>query len=441
MKAASLPLALLLTALLVFPCLALAGSGDASKQEILKELKELKTKLAEMDELKIRVQELEVRLVQSETNAQQAKQIARKIEKDSQGLQVKLTDATKFTVGGALNFNYRNTDFNDSGKSKGGDIQWDNFRLDVNGQHKNIILDVQYRWYSYMDVVQHAWMGYDFNENWQGQLGVTQVPFGLLPLASHNWWFSLGFYVGLEEDYDMGFKTLYKKGPIDLQLAFFKNGEWGDASKLERYSIDVVSTGDQQNEETNQLNARFAYTLQHAEKFSTEIGLSGQWGQLYNSTSDSNGTHWAAAAHINGNYGSFNLMLEVAKYKYNPDNPAGISDSTVQMGGYATSYSVASDATVYIAGLAYTVPVNLGPITSFQFYNDYSHIVKAEGGFEDSQLNTFGFLISANPIYVYMDWVYGKNAIWVGGPANSMAEGEPDADWHSLFNVNFGYYF
>lgn len=441
MKKLYLPLALLLAALLVLPAAALAGGEDANQQEILKELKALKAKLADMDKLKARVQELETRLAQSEKNAKQAKDIASKTQKDTKGLGVKLADATKFKIGGALRFNYRNTDYNDAGKAKGGDMTFDIFRLDIKGQHNDLLLDVQYRWYSYMNVIHHGWMGYNFNENWQGQLGVTQVPFGLLPYASHNWWFSLAYYVGLEDDYDMGFKTLYKKGPFDLQLAFFKNGEWGNASKLERYSFDVVTVGDQQNEETNQLNARFAYTWKHAEKYNTEFGVSGQWGQLYNNTTDSNGSHWASAFHINGNYGPFNLMLEVAKYKYDPDNPAGVSDDTIQMGAFASSYPVASEATVYIAGLAYTVPVNWGPITSFQFYNDYSHIVKDESGFEDSQLNTLGFLISANPVYVYVDWVYGKNAIWVGGPSDSMAQGDPDADWHSLFNINFGYYF
>jgi hypothetical protein len=441
MKFVKLPLIFLLTALLALPGLALAGGEDASQQEILKELKALKAKLADMDKLKARVQQLEARLAESENNAKQAKQIASKTQKESEGLQVKLTDATKFKIGGALRFNYRNTDYNEVGKAKGGDMQFDIFRLDVKGQHNDLLFDAQYRWYSYMDVIHHGWFGYNFTDHWQGQLGITQAPFGLLPYASHNWWFSLGYYIGLEDDYDMGAKTVYKNGPFDLQLAFFKNGEWGNAGKLERYSFDVVTTGDQQNEETNQLNARFAYTWKHAEKYSTEFGLSGLWGQLYNNTTDSNGSHWAGAFHVNGNYGPFNLMLEVAKFKYDPDNPAGVSDRTVQMGAFGSSYPMASEGTLYIAGLAYTVPVNWGPITSLQFYNDYSHIVKDESGFEDSQLNTLGFLISANPVYVYVDWVYGKNAIWVGGPSNSMAEGDADADWHSLFNINFGYYF
>jgi len=440
MKKLFLPLAILLAALLALPAAALAAQ-DAGQQEILKELKALKEKLADMDKLKARVQELEGRLAESEKNAKEAKDLAGQARKTSDGFEAKLADATKFKVGGALRFNYRNTDYNDVGKAKGGDMAFDIFRLDVNGEYNDILFSTQYRWYSYMNVIHHGWFGYNFSDEWQGQIGVTQVPFGLLPYASHNWWFSLGYYVGLEDDYDMGLKSIYKKGPFDLQLAFFKNGEWGSAGKLERYSFDVVTAGDEQNEETNQLNARLAYTLQHADKYSTELGVSGQWGQLYNNTTDSHGAHWAAAAHVNGNYGPFNLMLEVAKYQYDPDNPDGVSDRTVEMGAFATHYPVASEATLYIAGLAYTVPVNWGPITSLQFYNDYSQIVKDESSFEDSQLNTLGFLISANPVYVYVDWVCGKNAIWVGGPSNSMAAGSSDDDWHSLFNINFGYYF
>jgi hypothetical protein len=44
-------------------------------------------------------------------------------------------------------------------------------------------------------------------------------------------------------------------------------------------------------------------------------------------------------------------------------------------------------------------------------------------------------------MYVYGDWINGKNAILVGGPRDSLAAGDPDADWHYRININFGYYF
>jgi len=440
MRKLFIPLVLVAAALLVLPLSAYAG-GEMSNQALMEEIQALKAKLAETDALKQKINDLEARLATQEKKNANAEKKIEKVAKDQEGLGSKLADATKIKVGGALRINYANSDYNEAGKSRGGDLGFDIFRIDVNGAINDILISAQYRWYSYMDVIHHGWMGYNFSENWQGQLGITQVPFGLLPYASHNWWFSLAYYVGLEDDYDMGFKTIYNDGPWDLQMAFFKNAEWGSPSNLNRYSIDVVTSGDQQNQESNQLNARLAYTLGKGTKYTTELGLSGQYGQLYNGTTDGNGSHWAAAAHLNGNYGPFNVMLQVAKYKYDPDNPEGVSDDFVQMGAFAASFPVASEATVYIAGLAYTVPVNWGPVTSLQFYNDYSHISKSADGYEDSQLNTLGFLISANPVYVYVDWIYGKNALWVGAPADALAAGDPDADWRSLFNINIGYYF
>ncbi len=434
------PLVLALALLLAAPQVVLAG-GETDSQAILKELKALKAKLAEMEGLKAKVQELEARLAKSEKASAEAKTLAGKADKKSDSLSGKLAAATKFKVGAALTFNYRNTDYTTSQKSKGGDGVFDTFRINVDGSYNNLILSAQYRWYGYMDVIHHGWIGYNFNENWQGQLGITQVPFGILPYASHNWWFSLAYYVGLEDDYDMGAKLVYDAKPWNLQLAFFKNPEYGSSSRTERYSFDILTSGDQQNEETNTVNARLAYTLKHGDLGSTELGVSGMIGQLYNNTTDSMGSRWAAAAHLNGNYGPFNLMLEAVRYSYDPDNPAGVSDNTVLGGFFGTTYPIAAEANLYLAGLAYTVPVKWGPITSIQFYNDYSVLTKDEDGFNDSHINTLGFLISANPVYVYVDWVMGKNAIWVGGANDPMAMGEDDADWHNLFNINFGYYF
>jgi hypothetical protein len=434
-------LALALACAMVLPAAAFAG-GEMSQQAIMEELQALKAKLAETDQLKAKIRELEARLAKQEESTKEAEALAVEAVKTSEGFADKLADATKFKVGGALRFNYRNTDFNETQKSRGGDGVFDIFRIDVNGEYNDVLLSLQYRWYSYMDVIHHGWFGYNFTDNFQGQMGITQVPFGNLPYASHNWWFSLAYYVGLEDDYDLGVKGIYDYGPLNVQAAFFKNGEWGNPGKWDRYSYDVVTGNGFNDEETNQVNLRVAYTLAHAEKYTTEFGVSGEWGQLYNSVTDEAGSHWAAAAHLNGNYGPFNVMLEAARYKYDPDRADGApNDNLVQMGAFFDAFNVASEANVYVAGVAYNIPVNFGPVTGLQFYNDYSHIVKDEDGFEDSQLNTLGMLISANPLYIYVDWVYGKNVLYVGGPRDSFGAGASDADWHSLFNINFGYYF
>jgi hypothetical protein len=62
-------------------------------------------------------------------------------------------------------------DISSSNEDKSGDMVFDIFRLDVNGQYDNVLISAQYRWYSYMDVIHHGWIGYNFTNHWQGQLG------------------------------------------------------------------------------------------------------------------------------------------------------------------------------------------------------------------------------------------------------------------------------
>lgn len=434
----SLALCLLLSLAVAAAAPAWASSSqDEDMKMLLQEVKALKAKLAEMDQLKQKVNQLEQKLAESEKK-QQA--LAQKTVETNQIVAAK-ADKPSIKVGGALRFNYRDASFNDTQKSKVGDGLFDIFRLDVDGKYNDLIISAQYRWYSYMNVIHHGWVGYDFTENTQGQLGITQVPFGLLPYASHNYWFGVPYYLGLADDYDMGAKLKYTPGPWDLQVAFFKNGEWGNAGKLERYSFDVVTAGDQQNEETNTVNARLAYTFKPWSNSSIEVGLSGMFGQLYNNTTDGSGTRWAVGPHVNAKFGQFGAQFEAVRYQYNPDNPEGVSDDTVLLGAFASSYEVASEATVLVGNLSYDVPVKWGPITGLQFYNDFSMSIKEKEEYNNSYINTLGCLISSGPIYTYVDLIMGKNMVWLGGPSDALAEGDPNADWTAMLNVNVGYYF
>lgn len=438
MKRLLLPLACALAALMAWPLAARAQALDNAA--ILEELRAMKAKIAELEPLKAKVAELEAALAKS-TRQNEMTRVQYEQHDEAINKIAKAAKAPDIRIGGALRFNYAYQDWNENRQAKGGDLGFDIFRLDVDGSIDNIVISAQYRWYTYMDVIHHGWIGYNFSEDLQGQFGLTQVPFGILPYASHNWWETTAYNVGLEDDYDLGVKFIYQPGPWDIQLAFFKNADWGDPSKLERYSYDVVKALGQANEETNQVNARVAYTFTHSEKMKTEVGLSGEYGQLYNSDTDSFGSHWAAAAHLNGFYGPFNLMLEYARYKYDPHNPAGVSDKTVVMGAYADAYEVASEADIYIAGVSYDVPVSWGPVTNLQFYNDFSLVRKAEASFNDSMINTLGCLVTAGPVYTYFDIISGKNAMYLGGPRDSYAAGDSNAGWHTRFNINVGYYF
>jgi len=349
--------------------------------------------------------------------------------------------ARPIKIGGALWLNYARKSYVQADRRKGGNLGFDLFRLDVNGSLDNILISAQYRWYSYMNVVHHAWLGYKFSKQWQGQVGITQVPFGLLPYASHNYWFGVPYYMGLEDDYDTGLKFVGRQGPWKLDLAFFKNAEWGNPAKLDRYSFDVVTQGSQANEETNQLNARVAYTFGAPKGDRAVLGLSGEWGQLYNATTHGMGEHWAAAAHVNGYYGPWNLQLEAVRYRYNPHNPAGVSDGSVLMGAFGTSHLVASEGNLWIANVARSFPVSWGPVRKLTCYNDFSLLDKATSGWPDSKINTTGCLIHAGPVYTYVDLIKGKNMPLLGGAGDAMAQASGGGGWNTRFNINMEYYF
>jgi len=408
------------TIMLTVVFIATAAAQTGSNQQKLE--REVETQKKEIKELKQQVGDL---------------QAARKSQSERQ----RGPDETKLKIGGALRFNYVLTDFNDQNKDRKGDMAFDIFRLNVDAVYSKVLLSAEYRWYAYMNAIHHGWVGYNFSDAVQGQIGITKVPFGILPFASHSWWFGETFYLGLEDDYDMGVKFLLGKSPWDLQVAFFKNGDWGDPSNLDRYSVDVVVDGDQQNEETNQLNARLARKIEFGRRGSIEPGVSGMWGQLYNRTTGDTGDHWAAAVHLNSFYGPWNLMLEAIRYDYSPENPPGVSDQTILLGAYGSTFLTSAGGNVYVANLAYKWDVNWGPISELNFYNDYSVLVKDEDNFPDTQINTVGCMLHIGPVYTYVDLIFGKNAVFLNGGDAAQAQGGANQDWNTRFNINVGYYF
>jgi len=350
----------------------------------------------------------------------------------------KLEEATGIKFGGALRVNYGLTDWSDASRDKGGDFAFDLFRLNLDGEIGDMLLSAEYRFYPEYDfnTIHHGWIGYQFTDNLQGQIGVHQVPFGIQPYASHNFWFSGAYYVGLEDDYDMGLKLLYDADPLQVTAAFYKNAELGNPSDLGRYSTDLVTDGTSANEETNQGNLRLAYTLTHSDDASTEIGVSGEYGQVYNNATADSGDHWASAVHLVGNYGPLNIQLEYAAYDYNLENPVGVDDTIIRVGGYGFAWDAPAKATIGIFNAAYTIPVSWGPISSVQVYSDNTVIEPDAGSHGTAWQNVVGALLAAGPVYTYIDVISGENMIFMGDNPTA-----PDDDRNTRININVGYYF
>ncbi len=201
-----------------------------------------------------------------------------------------------------------------------------------------------------------------------------------------------------------------------------------------------MTSGEQQNEETNQWNIRLARTFRHTSEWSTEFGVSAEFGQLYNRTTEDSGTRWAAALHADSRFEDWGLQLEVIRYELSPRNPIGIDDRIVQFGAFGVDFPVAASGTVFVLNVSRDIPLALGPIEKLTVYNDYSVLVK-DASPHESVLNVTGCLVTAGKMLVYIDLILGRNHVFLGPDNLGTGVGRGDGRFRARFNLNVGFYF
>lgn len=365
-------------------------------------------------------------------------------------------DKPELEIGGALRFNYNLSSWKEGQKKRGGDFGYDVFRINAKAKFKGIKLNAEYRLYAEESgggMLKQGWLAYDFDDKNEIQLGLTQVPFGITKYNSHNWFFSLNYYIGLEDDHDMGVKFIHTAKNWNYSLAFFKNAEelrFGSDSDISnsRYSYDVASIdldGDGvfelRNKEVNQVNGQLNYSIGN-DSINHKIGTSLQYGGLYNLDTQKMGSHYAAALHYELKYKRFGVKAQVIKYKKRTKNPISQNNNSIAMTAYGAPYLVAAAGNTYTFGIQYSLPVQWGPVSSLQFYNDYGYLEKLNSDFKDSAMNVTGVLVTAGNVYTYFDVAAGRDQPWLGPVwTNALASGTTDAKWEVRFNMNIGYYF
>jgi len=370
-------------------------------------------------------------------------------------------------VGGALRFNMILQNYESDIDATSSSFTMDTWRINVLYDNPGGIgLNFEYRFYPTFGThfIKQGWLDYDFSDRTQAQLGVTQVPFGNLQYNSNNWWFSLPYYVGLEDDHDMGLKFTRTSEQWQWDFAYFFQPEpegppaafgTGGAG---RYSYDVIPEGNASLSERNQFNLRGAYLTG-----GSEFGVSLQYGQLYNSALDQFDGRYAFAVHADINSGNFNIMPQFLYYNMDAIDDDGQDLSTVFMGAYAIPYEVSTEAWIATLGLSYSYDVDWGPITNLNFYNDFSYMESGVGSgtttlasgetlslnddFQYTIQNITGVLVSAGPVFTYFDIAQGINHPWltdhfgVGvGPGHEDL-GIGDSEYNVRFNINIGFYF
>ena len=369
----------------------------------------------------------------------------------------------KLDIGGAVRFNLASEFYETNPKTTDTYFTFDTWRINVDARKAGIDLSFEYRFYPTFGThfIHHGYFGYAFNDDLYMKLGVFQKPFGITKYASHSWWFQIPYYVGLEDDYDMGIGFDWQVADnLAFNFAYFRQAE-PEGPKFEgvttfgnagpgRYSYDIIpgvggiwdenslEEVDASVRELNMLNLQAVVDVSE----SVEIGASAQINGIYNSVLDESETAIALAGHLLSNFGDgFNFKGEYIYYNYNAKSDDGRELSVLQMGAYGSPYFVATEATIFVAGLAYTIDTDWGPISSIQPYLDYSYVNKMNDDFSTTRMMVPGFLITAGNVYTYVDYAMGKNQPWL---TNNFGEGlgvGSDEEWNARFNINFGYYF
>jgi hypothetical protein len=428
-----------------------------------------------VDELTRELQEAKQGLEAANKEATAANEKLAEAEADRSPIQV-----GPLTIGGAMRVNYIRGDYEDvsDGPSRGGDggnFELDTFRINMSLAYRQLIGELEYRWYDGYNFLHTSWLGWRFDDASQIQVGVTRVPFGPGPYGvSQSWFFDQHYYVGLSDDMDLGVKYVTKRGHWDLDLAYFisSEGHWrGSSRDSARYSYDAVKweSGLDQNgnvldapyngySERNQFNARAIYGLEDI-SLPTDLGVSLQYGQL-DGRRTGNGDHWAASVHmINRLYG-FTLATQLTRYEIDidDDNPLG-TDKLIPLGAYDFAWPVATEAWIPAVSLSYKYDTASIPWLDYVLpYIEYSSIIKDESDFNDSQLFILGaawarggdYLGRFRGWYIYSDLAFSDGNYFVGNEGDDYSnvfDGVGDFgangndEWNYRFNINFGYYF
>lgn len=364
-------------------------------------------------------------------------------------LESRVEKLEKVQITGSYRLNFTVQDWNDDQKDRGGDFRFNQLNLGAETEKNGVRLSAQYRMYDNGNpsMIHHLYFATNLDEQSEIQVGLMKVPFGIQPYESHNDWGDNALFMGFNDDYDAGIKYITQRDALNVQVAYFSNGDT-KPTDAERFSADVVSTKleedgsnaatRQANEEAHQLNFHTSYKMGGSE-FGGSVQLTG----LYNSETKQMGNAWAAAVFLNGKYDALGVQLQAGRYEYNPENQSKDMDKSIQMGAFGATYQVAAKANMYVANFHYDLPFKGGIVDLVRVYSDYNLIDKDESSFKDSHIHTVGAMFVTGDLYTFVDITSGKNAFFVGDGdyVNALAAGDGMDEWKRFLNIQFGYYF
>lgn len=409
-------------------------------------------------QLEEKIRQLELELQKTKQALVEAQAMTQKKEAELAEQQSVATkdDKIRFgplNIGGAMRANYAIGDYPDGdGASRafedGGNFALDTFRINLDYADGPYLGKLEYRWYNGYHFLHTGWLGYQFDEKRQIQVGVNRVPFGPGPYGvSQSWFFDQHYYVGLADDMDFGVKYHHETGNWQWDVAYYLSDEGsyqGKSNESARFSYDIVDESGDGYEERNQFNIRGIYQFDAGEVV-TNLGLSLQYSELNSRGIQSDGNHYAISTHMVNKWRNFTLATQLSYYRYDVDRsqPLG-TDKLVQTGAYDFPSTLAAEAWIPAVSLSYFLQTD--GITWLDYvipYIEYSVLLKQESAFNDSELASLGTAWGSDNWFIYTDLSASNGNEFIGGdtPFGDRLGANIVDDWQTRFNINFGYYF
>lgn len=308
-------------------------------------------------------------------------------------------------------FKYVNNSWNNTRKSKYGDLNFDSFRIWAQTDIEDIFFaSAQYRFYEGWNTPQYLYIGFHIKKTTL-KIGQTWVPFGI-EWQTFDDWGNIAFYTGFQDDYDYGATWTIPYNNYTFNLGFFKNQQLSSSSTW-RYDADIYSGGinsgddligvQKENEETNQFNIHAKYTFD-IDGFTGNIGISGMGGQIYNVVADDFGSRLAGSVFASLDKGIFHFNVQNIFYDYKQVLAPGAPPSDgnfINMSCWTVSYEMPSKANIFSTSTEVNI---IGEKLSYHV--NYS-LLSGGTSLVNSYILTSGFSSFLGPIDIFFEGYYG----------------------------------
>jgi len=292
-----------------------------------------------------------------------------------------------------------------------------------------INIDVRHHQNVPMNAVRYAEFDWHLSEKENIRVGITRVPFGIQDFLSDSFWFSINYYLGLEDDYDLGAVYQAVKGKHRWQLGYFISDELTQAGNFDRYSFDVASIEGFRFKEDGQINVYYDYNPILIGDSRSKLGFSLQHGQVTNTDTNTSQNHYGLSAFFRQPYGPWQTTLQISHYRYDIPNR-----SDVVFSSFTFSYPLIRKANSYVLNQSYKVTNLPSFLDSLLLYSEYGIVISGEQNARSSVQWVTGGSFTKGPFVFYLDYVYGRNMWFSGG--NGVGVAFPD-DVGSTARVNF----